>query len=63
MQVNAIETGADALTAVVFHSFHLLLISVDGRGYVRVNNGADGNLLNAFHVSNGAQRSTECGQQ
>lgn len=63
LQVNAIETGADALTAVVFHSFHLLLISVDGRGYVRVNNGADGNLLNAFHVSNGAQRSTECGQQ
>jgi hypothetical protein len=52
-QVNAIETGADALTAVVFHSFHLLLISVDSRGYVRVNNGADGNLLNAFHVSNG----------
>lgn len=53
MQVNAIETGADAITAVVFHSFHLLLISVDSRGYVRVNNGADGNLLNAFHVSNG----------
>jgi hypothetical protein len=54
VQVNAIETGADAITAVVFHSFHLLLISVDSRGYVRVNNGADGNLLNAFHVSNGA---------
>jgi hypothetical protein len=53
VQVNAIETGADAITAVVFHSFHLLLISVDSRGYVRVNNGADGNLLNAFHVSNG----------
>lgn len=55
-QVNAIETGADALTAVVFHSFHLLLISVDNKGYVRVNNGADGNLLNAFHVSNGESR-------
>jgi hypothetical protein len=55
-QVNAIETGADALTAVVFHSFHLLLISVDSRGYVRVNNGADGNLLNAFHVSKGEQQ-------
>jgi hypothetical protein len=55
-QVNAIETGADAITSVVFHSFHLLLISVDNRGYVRVNNGADGNLLNAFHVSNGAQQ-------
>lgn len=53
LQVNAIETNAEALTAVVFHSFHLLLISVDSRGYVRVNNGADGNLLNAFHVSNG----------
>jgi hypothetical protein len=51
--VNAIETGAEAITAVVFHSFHLLLISVDTKGYVRVNNGADGNLLNAFHVSNG----------
>jgi hypothetical protein len=37
----------------VFHSFHLLLVSVDGRGYVRVNNGADGTLLNAFHASNG----------
>lgn len=54
-QVNAIETGAEALTAVVFHSFHLLLISVDSKGYVRVNNGADGNMLNAFHVSNGEQ--------
>lgn len=51
--MNAIETGAEAITAVVFHSFHLLLISVDTKGYVRVNNGADGNLLNAFHVSNG----------
>eukprot|EP00879_Flechtneria_rotunda_P031613 GHRR01034550.1.p1 GENE.GHRR01034550.1~~GHRR01034550.1.p1 ORF type:complete len:399 (+),score=147.66 GHRR01034550.1:297-1493(+) len=53
-QVNAIETKAEVIMAVVFHSFHLLLITVDNKGYVRVNNGADGTNLNTFHVSNGA---------
>lgn len=52
-QVNAIETGAESINSVVFHSFHLLLISADNRGFIHVNNGADGSLLNSFHVTNG----------
>ena len=53
-KVSSIETGADALTALVFHSFHLLLVTADVRGYVRVQNAADGSMLNTFHVTNGA---------
>ncbi len=53
LQVNIIETHAESLSAVVFHSFHLLLVSADNRGYIRVNNGVDGNALNTFHVTNG----------
>lgn len=53
LQVSSIETGAEALSALVFHSFHLLLVTADTRGYLRVQNAADGSMLNTFHVSNG----------
>ena len=54
-QVLSIETPAEAFASVVFHSFHLLLVSVDTAGMVRVNNGMDGGLLNQFHISNGKE--------
>jgi len=56
LQVSSIETGADSLTALVFHSFHLLLVTADVRGYVRVQNAADGSMLNTFHGTNGELR-------
>jgi len=49
-------TGADAIESVVFHSFHLLLVSADDRGYIRVNNGVDAANLNTFHVTDGEQQ-------
>ena len=52
--MSSIETGAESLTSLVFHSFHLLLVTADQRGYVRVQNAADGSMLNTFHVTNGA---------
>jgi hypothetical protein len=54
LQVSSIETGAESLSALVFHSFHLLLVTADTRGYVRVQNAADGSMLNTFHATNGA---------
>jgi hypothetical protein len=55
-QVSSIETGADSLTSLVFHSFHLLLVTADARGYLRVQNAADGSMLNTFHAANGEAR-------
>lgn len=56
LQVSSIETGAESLSALVFHSFHLLLVTADAKGYVRVQNAADGSMLNTFHVTNGKPR-------
>jgi hypothetical protein len=58
--VSSIETGAESLTSLVFHSFHLLLVTADQRGYVRVQNAADGSMLNTFHVTNGARVPMAC---
>lgn len=53
-QVRTFDLAGDAaLSSVVFHSFHLLLVTVDVAGMVRVNNGVEGTTLNAFHISNG----------
>jgi hypothetical protein len=53
-EVVAIDTKEPAgLCSVVFHSFHLLLVSADETGFIRANNGLAGSNLNTFHVTNG----------
>lgn len=56
-QVVAVETGAESISAVVFHPYHPVIITADSRGFIRTNNYGDTSstpCINAFHVTNGA---------
>lgn len=53
LQVYSIETGSEGITALAFHPYHPLLITADGRGFLRVSNYNDSTCINSFHVATG----------
>ncbi|MEW5306106.1 MAG: hypothetical protein WDW36_008599 [Sanguina aurantia] len=53
-QVISLDTHSDSVTALCFHPYHPLLVTSDGKGFIRVTNYQDSTLANSFHVTNGA---------
>lgn len=53
IQVISLDTHSDSVTALCFHPYHPLLVTSDGKGFIRVTNYQDSTLANSFHVTNG----------
>jgi WD40 repeat protein len=52
-QAYSVDTGAEQVSALAFHTFHWALATADARGYVRVTQYVDSAPKNCFHVATG----------